>query len=129
VARRLDRRPGPTPEADTVYEFRAVCRSGDEAHIRALLLQALAGQAFTLRGLHSEDLDTGARVEVCASLVSQGADQPQLEAAVSRLSLEPGVSAVSWEVVEDGAAGDPDEPSPLRRRRLLRRTRRSLPQG
>ncbi|MDB5067014.1 MAG: hypothetical protein JWM18_3448, partial [Chloroflexi bacterium] len=41
----------------------------------------------------------------CASLVSQGADQPQLEAAVSRLSLEPGVSALSWEVVEDGAAG------------------------
>jgi putative Mg2+ transporter-C (MgtC) family protein len=128
VARSIDRQPGPAAESDTGYEFRAVCRSADEAHVRALLLQALAGQAFTLRGLHSEDLNGGDRVEVRASLLTQTADQAQLEAAVSRLSLEPGVSAVTWEVVEDGAIlGDRDEPSPRRRRRLFRRTGRSLP--
>ena len=120
VARRIDRQPGPAPEAESHYEFRAVCRAADEAHIRALIVQALSGRAFSLRGVHSEDLDGTGRVVVQASLTTTDADQAQLESAVSRLSLEPGVSAVTWELVGDrgGADEDADEPPPPRRRRL-----------
>ena len=122
VARRIDRQPGTAAEAESLYEFSAVCRATDEAHVRALLLQSLTGQAFTLRGLHSEDLDGSDRVVVRATLLTQGADQAQLEAGVSRLSLEPGVSAVTWEMVDRAVEEDEqaDEPPSHRRRRLLR---------
>jgi putative Mg2+ transporter-C (MgtC) family protein len=42
VARWVDRLPASTEtEVETSYLFRAVCRAGDEAHIRALVAQAL----------------------------------------------------------------------------------------
>ena len=102
VARRLDRLPATEEsEVETVYMFRAVCRSADEAHIRALVVQAISRDEFVLRAVRSEDLDRGTDlVEVEAELQRMGRDDVALEAAVSRLSLEPSVSSVSWSVVE-----------------------------
>ena len=102
VARRIDRLPTTADsEVETLYRFRAVCRASDEAHIRALVVQALTGDEYVLRAVRSEDLDTGGGlVEVTADLGRLGRDDVALEAAVSRLSLEPGVSAVTWNVIQ-----------------------------
>jgi putative Mg2+ transporter-C (MgtC) family protein len=102
VARRLDRLPATEDtEIEFVYLFRAVCHSADEAHIRALVVQAISRDEFVLRAVRSEDLDPGTDlVEVEAELQRFGRDDVALEAAVSRLSLEPSVSSVSWTVVE-----------------------------
>jgi putative Mg2+ transporter-C (MgtC) family protein len=102
VARRLDRLPATeVSEIEIVYVFRAVCLSADEAHIRALVVQAISRDEFVLRAVRSEDLDRGSDlVEVEAELQRFGRDDVALEAAVSRLSLEPSVSSVSWSVVE-----------------------------
>lgn len=102
VARRIDKMPaGSETELETLYRFRAICRSADEAHIRALAVQALTRDDFLLRAVRSEDLDGGGGlVEVTAELQRYGRDDVALEAAVSRLSLEPSVSAVTWNVVE-----------------------------
>ena len=102
LARRLDRIPATEEsEVETVYTFRAVCRSADEAHIRALVVQALARDEFVLRAVRSQDLDRGSDlVEVEADLQRFGRDDVALESAVSRLSLEPSVSSVSWTVIE-----------------------------
>jgi putative Mg2+ transporter-C (MgtC) family protein len=43
LARRVDRRAGPAAEAEVTYVFRAVRRAAEEAHIRALLVQAFSG--------------------------------------------------------------------------------------
>jgi putative Mg2+ transporter-C (MgtC) family protein len=52
--------------------------------------------------VHSSDLDQGSDlVEVAAEVSRYGRDDVALEAAVSRLSLEPSVSSVSWQVVQD----------------------------
>src|ERR1700704_3564800 len=53
VARAIDRQPGGASEVETTYEFRAVCRAKIEATIRALIVQALSGNSFQLRGVHS----------------------------------------------------------------------------
>jgi putative Mg2+ transporter-C (MgtC) family protein len=98
LARGVDRRTRLAAETELTYEFRAVCRAEDEAHIRALLVQAFSSSAFTLRELQSEDISGGSRVKVRAFFLAHGADQTQLEQTVSRLSLEPGVSAVSWQL-------------------------------
>lgn len=97
VARRIDRQPVEGSEVETSYRFRAVCRHEQEAHVRALLLQSLAG--YRLLALSSSDLDAD-RVAVVADLVVEGRPDAALEQAVSRLSLEPGVTAVRWSAVE-----------------------------
>jgi putative Mg2+ transporter-C (MgtC) family protein len=98
VARRVDRLPATTDtEVETIYDFRAVCRAGDEAHIRALVVQSLTREDFVRRSVRSEDLNTGSGlVEVTAELHCHGHDGVALENAVSRLSLEPSVSSVTW---------------------------------
>ncbi len=103
ITRRIDRLPADGgSEVETVYRFRAVCRAADEAHIRALVVQAFAGEEFILRAVHSEDLDPGTGlVQVEAELQRFGRDDIGMETAVSRLSLEPSVTSVSWTVVED----------------------------
>jgi putative Mg2+ transporter-C (MgtC) family protein len=97
IARRVDRLPASTEtEVETIYSFHAVCRAADEAHIRALVVTALTGNGFVLHSVRSEDLDHGSGlVEVTAELQRFGRDGIALEAAVSRLSLEPAVSSVT----------------------------------
>ena len=105
VARRVDRLPATSDsEIETMYRFSAVCTSADEAHIRALVVQALTRDEFVLRAVRSEDLVSGNNlVEVTAELQRYGRDDVALETAVSRLSLEPSVSSVSWHVLEPAA--------------------------
>jgi putative Mg2+ transporter-C (MgtC) family protein len=102
IARRVDRLPATTEtEVETIYAFRAVCRAADEAHIRTLVVHALTGNEFVLRSVRSDDLNAGSgAVEVTAELQRYGRDDVALEAAVSRLSLEPSVSSVSWSIIE-----------------------------
>jgi putative Mg2+ transporter-C (MgtC) family protein len=59
---------------------------------------------MTLQALDSEDLNGSNKVQVQASLIMADRNDTLLEQVISRLSLEPGVSAVSWKVVENGAA-------------------------
>jgi putative Mg2+ transporter-C (MgtC) family protein len=77
-----------------------VCGQNDEARIRASLLQTVTPTSLILRSLLSEDQENSARVEVKAILISNGRDDAVLEQLVGRLSLEPGVSAVSWEILD-----------------------------
>jgi putative Mg2+ transporter-C (MgtC) family protein len=53
---------------------------------------------LTLRALHSEDLNSSGKVEVRATLVSSERQNAMLEDIVQRLSVESGISAVSWEL-------------------------------
>jgi hypothetical protein len=43
------------------------------------------------------------KVQVQASLIMADRNDALLEQVINRLSLEPGVSAVSWKAVENGA--------------------------
>ena len=100
IVHRIDRQPiDEASEVETAYRFEAVCRAADEAHVRALVTQAATASQFRLRAVRSEDLDHGQdRVRVTTVLEGTGRDDLALEGAVSRLSLEPSVSAVSWSV-------------------------------
>ncbi len=101
IARRLERRNIPVPEgAELVYLLRLQCKSADENHLRALLLQTVSMLSLTLRSLSSEDLDERSSIlEIRAMLLSSGKQDELVEQIVTRLSLEPSVSAVSWEVL------------------------------
>ena len=118
VARRLDRSPDTGAEVERPYRFAAVCRSEQEAHVRTLVVQALAGPEFGLRSVRSDDLPGGELVEVQADLcLAGGQGSTALEYAVSRLSLEPAVTSVGWELIDDGGEVDA---GPSHRRRWFR---------
>jgi putative Mg2+ transporter-C (MgtC) family protein len=96
VGRVVDRRPDTGDELPTVYTFFAVTRDDQEAHVRALLVQALTRTEFRVRSVGSSNTDTDGHVEVRAELVGDQRDDRQMESAVSRLSLEPSVTSIRW---------------------------------
>lgn len=108
IARRLERRNIPIPEdAEILYLLKLQCKSADENHLRAQLLQAVSMLSLMLRSLSSEDLDAGSgQLEIRAMLLSSGKRDDLIEQIVNRLSLEPSVSAVSWEVLSHSTEGE-----------------------
>jgi putative Mg2+ transporter-C (MgtC) family protein len=100
IGKALNRGTG-TVDADITYLFRITARTDQEAHMRALLLHSLSGQPLLLKSLKSDDVEHTDKVEVHAILTSTGRQNLLLEQIVSRLSLEPGVSGVSWEIVAE----------------------------
>jgi putative Mg2+ transporter-C (MgtC) family protein len=96
AGRVVDRRPGTGDEHPTTYTFFAVTRDEQEAHVRALLVQALTRTEFRVRSIASSNTDANGHVEVRAELVGDQRDDRQMESAVSRLSLEPSVTSIRW---------------------------------
>jgi putative Mg2+ transporter-C (MgtC) family protein len=95
VGRVVDRLPDTGDEHPT-YTFLAVTRDDQEAHVRALLVQALTRTEFRLQSIASTNTDADGHVEVRAELVGDQRDDRQMESAVSRLSLEPSVTSIRW---------------------------------
>ena len=100
LARLIDRQPTETDTAtEVLYLLRLVCRSEGENRARALLLQMTQSLPIALQALHSEDIDATGKVEVRATFNSNGRQDAALENVVGRMSLEPEITAVSWEAV------------------------------
>lgn len=105
LGRLVDRAPAAKDEVVAAYTIRVQVRRKQEPHLRAQLLQALADPDFTLQGLTSgpvPDDSTGELAGLHVELLIEGNATRQLDAIVTRLSLEPGVRSLSW------AAQDPD---------------------
>jgi putative Mg2+ transporter-C (MgtC) family protein len=94
-------RGAASSDLDITYLFRITARTDQEAHLRALLLHSLGGQPVLLKSLKSEDVEHTDKVEVHAILTSTGRQNSLLEQIVSRLSLESGVTGVSWEIIAE----------------------------
>jgi putative Mg2+ transporter-C (MgtC) family protein len=88
-------------EMEITYLFRITARTDQEAHLRALLLNSIGGQPLLLKSLKSDDLEHTEKVEIQAVLTSTGRQNSLLEQLVSRLSLEPSVSGVSWAILAE----------------------------
>lgn len=87
-------------EVEQIYRLSIVCVTDDEVHVRTLMLHMLSGMPqLLIQSLHSEDLPLAGRVEVRADLIASPNNQLQLEQIISRISLEKGVSAAHWSVL------------------------------
>jgi len=106
----INRQPLVSSEGETGYLIALTCRAEDEAQVRALLLQGLAGSAVALRGLDSNDLNGTGRVRVTAHLMALHRMDAEVEKIVGRISLEPTITAARWEA---HAQLDPESRSPL----------------
>ncbi|MFJ4654078.1 MgtC/SapB family protein [Nocardia sp. NPDC088792] len=104
AARAVDR-PQESHDIEALYAFTAATDDSHEAHVRALLVQSLTRTDFRLVSISSHDTQPG-RVEVRAELTGDRRDDRQMEAAVSRLSLEPSVTSVGWRTVAQPTVAD-----------------------
>jgi putative Mg2+ transporter-C (MgtC) family protein len=85
-------------EQEVTYGFELICRPEDESHMRALLLQAMSQTRLTLTALRSEDIEGTSKMKVTARIRGLGRQDQAMEQMVVRLSLDAGVSSVSWAV-------------------------------
>jgi putative Mg2+ transporter-C (MgtC) family protein len=108
----INRQPLTSTELEISYVVSLTCRGPDEAQLRALLLQGLAGSGLSLRRLDSSDVDGGASVVVTAFVNAPHRVDADVERIVGRLSLEPTVSAARWQaevhLESEGPALNPD---------------------
>jgi putative Mg2+ transporter-C (MgtC) family protein len=107
VGRLINQQPLEASEVEVAYHLEATCLETAEHHIRTLLLQAVAREALLLKALRSEDLPESHTVRVRAEVVTTGRSDKVIEEITSRLSLEPGIRAISWET------GDTNGKDPL----------------
>jgi putative Mg2+ transporter-C (MgtC) family protein len=106
LAQKINSTPVATPEESVLYRFECICRTADEVQVRALLLQNISRTPLALYRLQSEDQEGTNRVMVRAYLKATGRKDELLEQIVTRLSLEPGVTTIQWEIVSAPGASD-----------------------
>lgn len=90
------------PEAaarETNYHFELVCKRLDEGRMRGILMQTVSRLPVSLYALASEDIDNSERMLIDADLRCAFRNDELLEQLVARLSLEDGVTSVSWRVL------------------------------
>lgn len=88
-------------DEEVAYGFELICRPEDEAHMRALMLQTMSRSPLTLTSLRTEDIEGTNRMRVTAHIRGLGRQDEALEQLVVRLSLEAGVSSVSWALASE----------------------------
>jgi len=103
IVRLINKQPLGAIEVETHYTVEIRCHGPEEAHIRALLLQAAASAGLGLRRLTSENLEDSPQVTVSALLVSGTRHDAALEQIIGRMSLEPFVTAVHWQAEQAAA--------------------------
>lgn len=102
----INRQPKDHSEFEYVYRVQVSCRAEDENHIRSQLLAAVDHTSLALRGLWSEDLvGEGHRAQVHADLATLGRQDLLMEKIIRAISLEPGISAVSWQALPESGNG------------------------
>ena len=99
VARLINRTPLTNEGSEILYHLHCTCRTRREAHIRALLLQAVEPMPLQLLTLQSKDQEGADYVEVSAKLKTVGRKDEYLEQIVTRLSLEADVTSISWHLI------------------------------
>ncbi|MEU0837229.1 MgtC/SapB family protein [Streptomyces sp. NPDC005969] len=99
AGRLIDRVPQRDPDTEGVRAtVHLVCDRGEETHIRALLLQSLAGSGLTATGLRVRR--EGGSTGLLAAVAVNGDPAHALEQSITRLSLEPGIRNLHWHLDE-----------------------------
>jgi putative Mg2+ transporter-C (MgtC) family protein len=98
LIRLVNYRTVSSKDAETCHTVTLTCKSVEEAHLRSLLLHALSQGSLGLRRIDSADIPDTSKVTITAQVLAAKRNDAALEQIVGRLSLEPHISAVTWEV-------------------------------
>ena len=97
VVHLVDRISKGLVNVDTTYELRVVCHHDEEANVRQImLLHVNSVEVMQIQGLSIHDTDNPDRGAVVADIFSSQRNDRRINDLVSRLSIEPTVTDVSW---------------------------------
>ena len=100
VAVLLEKRLQLMAGVETNYRIKVTCQHPHEALVRTVFLRHINSQPrMTLQGLSTQPGTDSGDTDVIADVYAAERDDRIIEGVVARLSIEPGVSAVSWERV------------------------------
>jgi putative Mg2+ transporter-C (MgtC) family protein len=106
IARWIDRRTKKLQDVETHYRLRVVCPRESAPVIRAILLRHVNSHpAMTVQGFSTHETDIDDQVVVMVDIYAASRSERKLEELVARINVEPGISAVSWEKMEDTREG------------------------
>ncbi|MCC5923535.1 MAG: MgtC/SapB family protein [Crocinitomicaceae bacterium] len=81
------------------YNFKIRCKEQVENHLRVLILDAIKkGQFLQLRSLKSTDNGSPAFTYIEAEILANGRSDEEIELLAGKLTLEYGVTDVSWKI-------------------------------
>jgi putative Mg2+ transporter-C (MgtC) family protein len=98
LVRHINRRTVLSSDAETYYTITLTCKSVEEAHLRSLLLHSVSQASLGLRRMDSADIPDTSKVVITAQAIATKRNDAALEQIVGRLSLEPHVTAATWQV-------------------------------
>lgn len=94
----LDRRLRTAKNVETQYQLRVICRAGQEAVTRALLLKFFHDhRTMVIQGVTTQEGGLPDRVCVVADIHSDQRDDRGMEELMALVNDEPGALSVSWE--------------------------------
>jgi putative Mg2+ transporter-C (MgtC) family protein len=101
VVQRIETQAKAIGDVETIYRLRCICDSEHAAVIRAIFMRHINSQpSMTLHGLLTQETDQIEKMAVVADVFASLRNDKYLNEMVSRLSIEPSVSSVSWERVQ-----------------------------
>jgi CBS domain-containing protein len=87
------------PAAQARYSLEARCSDTDVAHLRALLVRSLDPSRVRLGSFNSTQIGSTGVVRICAELIGVARNDRWIDQVAWRLSLEPGLRGLSWQIV------------------------------
>jgi putative Mg2+ transporter-C (MgtC) family protein len=98
LVRKIDASMKMVKDVETLYRVRVVCATEQEGVIRQVLMRHVNSQpAMLIQGISMQDAGQAGKMAVVAEVFSAERSDKYLNDLVSRLSIEPSVSTVSWE--------------------------------
>jgi putative Mg2+ transporter-C (MgtC) family protein len=98
LGRWVDAHSKVAADTEVLYRLRVICQEKQEGLIRTILLRHVNSQpSMVIQGISTQDAAESERAAVVAEIFSMGRNDRALENLMSRINIEPGVSAVSWE--------------------------------
>src|ERR1700739_4413149 len=92
----------PVAEAsETLYSIQLTCQESVETHIRSLLMATISQSKVSLQAIHSVDDPTASQVRLSADVTTLGRQSNEVESIALRLSIEPGVSSLTWALAHE----------------------------
>lgn len=102
VARQIDARLKTAVDVETLYQMRVVCLEQQEGVVRTILLRHVNSlPKMTIQRISTQDAERGDRATVVADIFSVERDDRAMQDLMSRINIDPSVSSVSWEKVQN----------------------------
>ncbi len=102
ISSRIDAHTKTALDVETSYQMRVVCREAHEGVVRTILLRHVnSSQKMSIQRISTQEAERDDHATVVADIFSVERNDRAMQDLMSRINIEPGVSSVSWEKLQN----------------------------